>query len=99
MWKEFVERFSNPSGKELEGRSKSMAETKVRDLNHLWNYDERVAPWKNNAYGVLVGVNTFAHHFQNVKGMERAERNLSRMVTGEFEKLDASTMALLDRVS
>ena len=58
-----------------------------------------MAPWKNNAYGVLVGVNTFAHHFQIVKGMERAERNLSRMVTGEFEKLDASTMALLDRVS
>ena len=50
-------------------------------------------------YGVLlVGVNTFAHHFQNVKGMEGAERNCSRIVTGEFENRDASTLALLERV-
>lgn len=99
VWNEFVKAMTNPNGKELTGRSQTMVTNKVGELQRMWNYDERVAPWKNNAYGVVVAVNTWSHHVARVKNVERAERNASRMVTGEFEKLDANTLRLLDRVS
>ena len=58
----------------------------------------RVAPWANTAFGVLQAVNTHAHHIQTVKGAGRAERNMTKMVTGEFEKLDAATLDQLNLV-
>jgi phage/plasmid-like protein (TIGR03299 family) len=97
-WAAFLKAYSNPSGRELEGRSKTMADGKVAGLNRLYNYDERVAPWKSSAYGVLAAVNTFVHHEQTVKGMPRAERNADRLIQGEFDKIDAATLNLLARV-
>jgi phage/plasmid-like protein (TIGR03299 family) len=97
-WKRFVKAYVNPSGKELEGRGLTMAETKEAALNRLWNYDERVAPWRGNAFGVVSAVNTYVHHEQNVKGVGRVERNMSRMILGEFDKIDSSTLKLLERV-
>jgi phage/plasmid-like protein (TIGR03299 family) len=97
-WNAFLKAYSNPGGRELEGRSKTMADTKVAGLNRMWSYDERVAPWKNSAYGVLAAVNTFVHHEQTVKGMPRAERNADRLIQGEFDKIDNATLALLARV-
>lgn len=98
VWAAFVQAFSNPSGKELEGRSKTMADGKVAILNRLWNYDERVAPWKHSAYGVLSAVNTATHHEFGVKGMTRAERNAERTIAGEWDDLDAKTLRLLASV-
>lgn len=98
QWARFVEAFTNPAGKELEGRSKTMADGKAAILNRLWNYDERVAPWRNNAYGVLSAVNTATHHEFGVKGMTRAERNAERMIAAEWDDLDAATLRLLARV-
>ena len=98
QWKAMVQVLTNPTGKELEGRGRTMAENKERELNRLYNYDERVAPWKGNGFGVLTAVNTYVHHIQTVKGMERAERNLSRMVTSDFQALDSNTLALLNKV-
>ena len=51
-----------------------------------------------NAYGVLSAVNTAVHHEFNVKGMERVERNALRMVSGEWDSIDAETLALLATV-
>lgn len=94
-WKLVVEALTAPEGKELTARSRTLADNKATELNQLWNFDERVAPWKNNAYGVLAAVNTYSHHIMKVKGGERPERNLSRMITGEFDKLDRNTLGLL----
>ena len=52
-----VEAFTGAS-KAKEGRSKTIADKKVAILNDLWKRDPRVAPWKNNAYGVLAAFNT-----------------------------------------
>jgi len=78
-----------------EGRGKTMAEAKRATLVNLWNDDERVTPWKNTAYGVVQAVNTATHHEFNVRG-DRGERNMLRAVTGNVEKLDAGTLAVLD---
>jgi hypothetical protein len=45
-------------GKPLLGRSLTNARNKVDTLNKLYNYDPRVAPWKDTAHGVLQAVNT-----------------------------------------
>lgn len=97
-WQRFLSAFTNPKGKELSGRSQTMADTKAATLNRLWNYDERVAPWRGNAYGVVAAVNTFTHWEAGVKNVTRDERNGLRMASGEFNDLDASTIKLLAAV-
>lgn len=55
----------------------------------LWNNDERVAPWKGTAYGVLQLVNTHRHHFRPTKGATvRTERNMMDTLTGVTEEQD-----------
>lgn len=94
-WKAFVEAYTYTPNNTT--RSLNMANTKAEGLNELWFRDERVAPWKNNAYGVVAAVNTFTHHLQNVKG-DRAERNMSRAVMGEVDTLDLNTLRVLAKV-
>lgn len=80
------------------GRSETMAQGKIDTLNRLWIGDERVAPWKNSAYGVVAAVNTAVHHEFTVKGMERLERNQIRTLSGGWEKIDQDALALLAKV-
>lgn len=80
-----------------EGRSKTMAENKVAALDNLWRNDQRVAPWRNSAYGVLAAFNTAAHHvFGADKGRE--ERNQDRIVQDEWAKFDGNVLRLLASV-
>lgn len=97
QWKDFVKAFTQPESKST--RSINMAEKKASELNRLWNYDVMVAPWKNNAFGVLTAVNTHAHHFQTVRGASRAERNMDRAITGGVDKMDNLTLKVLASVS
>lgn len=77
-----------------EGRSKTMAENKERALLQLWNHDQRVAPWKNNGYGVLSAFNTASHH---VFGADktRAERNQQRVIEGTWDDFDQKIVHML----
>jgi hypothetical protein len=49
-------------------------------------------------FGAMQAVNTYEHHVKTVKGAERAERNMTKMVRGEFDKVDATTREQLDLV-
>ncbi|MEZ0076246.1 DUF932 domain-containing protein [Planotetraspora sp. GP83] len=80
------------------GRSRTMAENKRDTLTRLWNHDLRVSPWCGTAWGVVQAVNTFTHHEQNVRGAERAERNMLRAVTGGIDELDRGTLRTLSAV-
>lgn len=83
--------------KAKEGRSKTMAQGKVDALTTLWRNDNRVAPWRNSAYGVLAAFNTAAHHvFGSDKG--RVERNQERVIQDEWAKFDTNVLALLASV-
>jgi phage/plasmid-like protein (TIGR03299 family) len=62
----------------------------------LWENDERVAPWKGTAYGVLQLVNTHRHHFRPIKGATvRAERNMMDTLTGVTEESDKAAIKRL----
>ena len=96
-WNAFVKaytgiQFAKP------GRSTTMAESKIITLNRLWRNDERVAPWKNSAYGVVAAVNTAVHHEFSIKGMERVERNFLRTVEGDWANVDGGALKLLSQV-
>lgn len=97
QWDEFLKAHlgERPEDK---GRGQTNYDNRRDALTNLWTNDMRVAPWTNTAFGVLQAVNTHAHHIQTVKGAERAERNMTKMVTGEFEKLDATTLEQLNLV-
>lgn len=96
QWADFVEKYTATPG--TSERSKNMAETKARELYALWNHDERVAPWKNSAWGVLQAANTHSQHVRTVKGMSRAERNQLSLLNGTTRKEDQSALALLATV-
>lgn len=72
-----------------------MADRKRDGLQRLYRHDQRVAPWAGTAHGVLQAVNTYEHHEATVRGSERGERNMLKTVTGEFGKLDRTTMTTL----
>lgn len=48
--------------------------------------------------GVVQAVNTYVHHEQTVRGVDRAERNMLRAVGGATDALDAATLATLSGV-
>jgi len=69
------------------------------DLDRLWRTDERVAPWRGTAYGVIAAVNTYEHHIAEGKpDRSRPERNAHRAVNGSFDALDERTSKTLLRI-
>jgi phage/plasmid-like protein (TIGR03299 family) len=98
-WDDFVSAHV-PIEKGVKGRSLTMAENKRDALNTLWGSDSRVAPWRGTAYGVVQAVNTYTHHMGSGSSnkVKRTERNMIMTLQGDFNTLDASTLALLDRV-
>lgn len=95
-WNEFLKALTGVE-KAKEGRSKTIAENKVKTLNRMWQTDERVSPWRNSAYGVLAAVNTSMHHEFGAEA-SREERNSMRTVTGQWDDLDAKTLQVLASV-
>ena len=68
-------------------------------LRNLWKDDERVAPWKGTAYGVLQAVNTYRHHFRPTRGgTVVAERNMLDVLTGKTGGADIQALNLLTSV-
>jgi phage/plasmid-like protein (TIGR03299 family) len=100
QWSDFLNELAplTVKGEAKTGRGLTMAQNKRDEMNRLWNHDERVAPWKGTAWGVVQAVNTHTQHVQTVRGAGRDERNMSLAVTGAFDKLDTETVDTLGRV-
>lgn len=98
QWRDFALAYAGDFRDMEQGRGRTMAENKFGTLNRMWQFDERVAPWKGTAWGVTQAVNTYVAHEQSVKGMTRAERNSDRILTGDWSKVSAGTSKLLDLV-
>jgi phage/plasmid-like protein (TIGR03299 family) len=90
--------LTDENGTEKTGRSRTIAVNRQAELEQLYRHDNRCAPWAGTAFGVLQTVNTHAHHMSTVQNMSRPLRNMDRVVTGGVDKLDAETLATLDRV-
>lgn len=72
------------------------AEKKRAEIVQLYNFDNRVAPWKGTAYGVSQAYNTWNQHFKTVKkGVPRQVRNMENLVNGLTAKDDANVLTVL----
>lgn len=80
---------------EDKGRSRTVALDKRAQIETLYRSDARCAPWTGTAFGVLQSFNTYAHHYQTVRNMDRAERNMSNAVTGVTDSADAAVIEAL----
>ncbi len=80
------------------GRGYTLAATKRDELEHLYTFDNRVAPWAGTKFGVSQAVTTWSQHFQTVKRTSRLERNKLNMINGESSKVEAEALALLDDI-
>lgn len=96
QWTAFLDTHTEITGKT--GRARTLADRQRGDLDRLWRHDARVSPWAGTAYGVVQAVNTWTHHEQTVRGATRAERNMTRAVTGGVDQLDRTTLATLRTV-
>ena len=70
------------------------AENKRDELEPLYNYDTRVAPWRGSALGVLQEFNTYNHHKVG-NDKNRAERNMVNALMGKTEQSDRKVLDLL----
>jgi len=95
QWKAFLDveaSMSDDTGKPKVGRARTIAWNKREALQRLWAHDERVSPWAGTLFGVVQAVNTYEHHVMTTKGDDgRVARNMARMVTGEWDKVDQRT--------
>jgi phage/plasmid-like protein (TIGR03299 family) len=83
-----------------EGRSMTTATKKQNQLIQLWRADERVAPWRGTALGVVQAYNTWQHHVQGTRGEAgRAQRNMENVINGRFATQDAKVLSVLAEVA
>lgn len=95
QWQDFLRAHAPDTGSK---RSRTIAGNRRTELHRLWQFDNRVSPWRGTAWGVLQAVNTYEHHHGTVRGASRPERNLSRAVTDHADTLDSATLSTLDTV-
>lgn len=81
-----------------EGRARTMATNDRDRLMHLWNNDPMVSPWKGTALGVVQAFNTDQHHYANVRGTGRSERNSWRAISGKTAQADRAVVKALEQV-
>lgn len=92
-WAKFIDMLAPVQGKT--GRGATVAQNKRDALNTLWRDDERVAPWKNTAYGAVQAINTYEQHGKTPRGRSKAERNMTNAVKGVFDGLDRQTASTI----
>ena len=78
-----------------EGRSKTMAATKVAKLNDLWRHDMRVAPYRGTAWGAVQAFNTYDAHHAIVRNADRGERNYLNFLSGKTGEADNLVVATI----
>jgi phage/plasmid-like protein (TIGR03299 family) len=75
-----------------------MQKDRVGELHSLWSTDERTAPWKGTAFGVVQVANTWTQHFKPVSGASRLTRNTERLLNSKISEMDQRALQLLASV-
>jgi phage/plasmid-like protein (TIGR03299 family) len=85
-----------PVDEESSPLAQNAAHNKRNALTSMLHTDPRVAPWKDNAFGVLQLFNTWEQHERPVRGETgRIERNMFDTLSGKVEKTDADVLEVL----
>lgn len=80
-----------------EGRARTLAENKRSQLIALDN-DPMVSQWIGTALGELQRFNTYEHHYSNIKGTGRSERNVWRSLNGKQAEADTNVVKAIEKV-
>lgn len=76
-------------------RSITLANNKRKEITSLYVKDERVAPWRGTALGVLQAFNTYEQHERGIKGGSAGgtiERQMNATLSNEVGKFDAQVL-------
>jgi len=87
-----------PEGYGVKKGVRSSVPRKRDEITTLYRQDERAAPWRGTAFGVLQAFNTWQHHVATVKGSDtkgRVQRNFDRAITGVGAKFDAEILTAI----
>lgn len=97
-FREWAAAYTFP-GKDATPRSVRAAERWAGELWAMWSADERVSPWRGNAFGVVQAANTHLHHAGVVRNAPRSERNVERFITGFLAAEENKVLAALAAVN
>ena len=98
-WIEVMDIILPPGDEKTDtARSLTIKDNKRQLLNSTYHDDPMANTWKGTALGVVQAVNTYATHYASIKGGSRVQRNTSKIVSGEFAKVDLQTMKALSEV-
>ncbi len=84
-----IDVFAPQPGMDASKRAVTMADTKRDKLWDLWLKDDRVTPWRGNAFGAWQAFSTFDQHAKVSRGLVPAERNMMNAVKGFSAQSDA----------
>jgi phage/plasmid-like protein (TIGR03299 family) len=73
-------------------------ENRRQTVDALYQNSPMVSMWTGTAFGAVQAFNTYAHHEQNVRGVNRVERVFDRVLRGDMAQADTDTVAALERV-
>lgn len=75
-------------------KSVTVQNKKREGLQSLWRFDERVAPWRGTALGVVQAFTTYDQHISG-NDDKRAQRNYNRLINGQQSTADALVISRL----
>ncbi|QNJ59267.1 hypothetical protein SEA_MRMIYAGI_53 [Mycobacterium phage MrMiyagi] len=87
----------DPKDPKTSKRAMTIAENKREVMNHTYWRDPMMNNMQGSALGVVQAVNTYANHYSQIKG-NRLERNMEKMVKGDFGDIDRKTVLALSEV-
>ena len=94
--------IKDDQGNPLEGRSKTIAESKRDTLARMWTEDPRVAPYRHTVWGAIQAHNTAVTHEFTVRGaasgVTRTDRQAINTVSGRIDQVDAETIKAINDV-
>ena len=94
--------MKDDNGQPLEGRGKTIAETKRETFARMWVSDPRVRDFRGSVYGAVQAVNTAVTHEFTVrgaaKGITRTDRQAINTVSGRIDQVDAETIKAINEV-
>jgi len=91
----FLDRWV-PTGDKADASVETRARNERDAYRDLWRNDVRVAPWRNNAFGVIQAVNTYRQHVKTTRGgTPRIERTMMNTLQGVEAAQDRRALDLL----
>ena len=80
-------------------RGRTLAISKAETIRELYENDERAAPWRGTAFGVLQATNTYHQHEAPQRGqVDRDVRRFENFFSGKTEAQDNETLDLLAKI-